>query len=109
MAFGDPDSRVSYPMSPWMAANGDFAAALAFLDDRLSKLEEEEDLPQEPAPEQTAPADADCARQRLEEILRQAASVDQAIHEPGQGSNDDEIDLENLDLEWRFSAPSTRR
>jgi hypothetical protein len=86
----------------------DAAAALAFLDEQLSKLEEEQEE-EENKQADTLPPDPDGASQRHDEILRQAASVHQTIQDSGQNPPDaEEIDLENLDLEWRFSTPSTR-
>jgi hypothetical protein len=91
-----------------MSEELEITAGMAFLDDQLSKLDEEEETVESPAPNESLKTDVPQVSHLLDDILRQAESVDQAIHGTVEAAEDDGIDLENLDLEWRFSTPSLR-
>jgi hypothetical protein len=84
-------------------AEDDLDAALAILDGKLAELDEKD-----PTESPTA-GPSDGSDERRAEILRQAMALAQSMQgrAPDQDPDDD-IDLESLDLEWRFSAPSTR-
>jgi hypothetical protein len=89
---------------------GDLAAALAFLDAQIAEIDDAERLNGSVPPAAADPdADPDGFARRRDEIARQAAALDRALRGPAATGAGDALDLEGLDLEWRFATPSTRR
>jgi hypothetical protein len=88
----------------------DFESALAAFKDQIGRLAEVDNT-QQSGSSISAEVESDQIDDTHQEILQQAEILDQSIQRQLSGAPevpDDEIDLEALDLEWRFAVPSTK-